>query len=67
MRYLLGSWKAVKDVPVRMGNSAFTLSSGAIVSVTRVDEERQKVLIEIGPDDIDWFSHAMLKNFEQCI
>ena len=67
MGYLLGSWKSVKGIHVMMGNRVFTLPKGSVVAVTQTDEDSQKVLIEMGPQDSDWFFHTMLDNFERCV
>ena len=61
---LLGVWKATKDTQTRMGVTVFTLPKGAIVSVTRVDETNQKVLVQAGPSMFDWKSKYFLNDFE---
>lgn len=61
---LLGDWKATKDVPTKMGVTAFTIPERAIVSVTQVDETNQKVLVQAGPTMIDWKSKYFLNDFE---
>jgi len=65
MMELLGSWQAVEDIPVRMNNKEFTLPRGAIAAVVQVDEDNQKVLLEMGPMDVDWFCRTVLNNFEK--
>ena len=64
---LLGDWKAIKDVQTRMGVTVFTISERAIVSVTRVDEKNQKILVQAGPAMIDWKSKYFLNDFEPVI
>ncbi len=64
MNDLLGDWKATKDVQTRMGVTVFTIPERAIVSVTQIDEQNQKVLVQAGPAMIDWKSKYFLNDFE---
>jgi len=65
MDNLIGSYKAVEDLRISTTRSSFTFPKGAIVAVKQVDSERDKVLIEFGPGDIDWKHKRVLENFEQ--
>ncbi|MFA7302026.1 MAG: hypothetical protein WC069_06970 [Candidatus Shapirobacteria bacterium] len=63
---IIGSWKAVKDVPVRMENKSFILPSGAIIAVIDMDGESKKILAEVGPLYTYWFDITILNDFEYC-
>ena len=61
MNSLTGNWKVIKTASVRMGNSVLTMQSGAIVAVTQ--EDKQKILLEIGPCYKDWVHNSWLKKY----
>jgi len=54
----LGTYKAVKDVAMRTGNSAWMLTDGGTIELVQIDKERSKALYRCGRST-DWmhFSH----------
>ena len=44
----LGTYKAVKDVAMRTGNSAWMLTDGGTIELVQIDKERSKALYRCG-------------------
>jgi hypothetical protein len=66
---LIGDWKALHNIYFRKGNREIMLPKGAIIAViSQHYREGERVLIEMGPANSDWFSYTMLtNNFERLI
>ena len=65
MSNLIGSWKANKRIAISAHVEAFTLPENSIVSVTQVDSDNGKVLVEFGPRTAIWRSDRFLSDFEK--
>lgn len=61
----LGKYRAVKDVAMRTGNSAWMLMEGGELEVTQIDNERSKALwrheFSGGRASTDWMHFSRLK------
>jgi hypothetical protein len=55
----LGTYKAVKDVAMRTGNSAWMLMDGGKIEITQIDEERSKALYTCG-SSTDWMHFSRI-------
>lgn len=64
MKEFIGKYKAKKDIQCRIQNKVFTLTKGSIVIVKQF--ERQKILIDMLDDCIDWFDFSIINNFDKC-
>lgn len=62
---ILGDYKLVEDSRFRVGVTSFGMSSGVLVKVTQVDMEYNKVLVDFGGRNVDWFHESILDKFEK--
>ena len=60
----LGTYKAVKDVAMRTGNSAWMLMEGGEIEITQIDKERSKALCShyfgMGRISSDWMHFSRI-------
>ena len=56
----LGTYKAVKDVAMRTGNSAWMLMDGGTIELVQIDKERSKALYRCG-ESTDWIHFSRIK------
>lgn len=65
---LIGDYKLVHDVIVGNGFSTGTVPAGTSITVKRVDDSTNKVLVQFGNGgDTDWFSTFWLSANTDCI
>ena len=61
----LGKYKLKECSRFRVGVTSFGMASGATVNVTQVDKEYNKVLVDFGGKNVDWFLESVLGKFEK--
>lgn len=60
-------YRATKDARYRTAMSSFEISAGHVVTIRQVDRDTQKVLVDFGGGDMDWFSnHIIQRSFDKC-
>lgn len=60
----IGSYVLKESHRFRCGMSSFELSKGAKVRVAQLDTQNNKVLIDFGGRDCDWYHNSVLDLFD---
>lgn len=61
---LVGKYKTITDISLRLGISAGTIPKGAVVHIEQVDVQYGKVLFRSG-SDVDWIPDTILHKLEK--
>lgn len=58
---------AMRDARYMTARSSFEINTGHVVTIQQVDRDTQKVLVDFGDGDMDWFSnHIIQRSFKKC-